>query len=343
MIARWLCETCNKKWVYPLNNCFYCKNKVRKQKGTAFRVKGISRVNVPSPFHPVVPYNVLLLEDEFGNKAPKKSMKGYCVGDSFTVPKAKSENAVSIVKIKYDIQDSLHDSIALLDAFPVFDGDSVLIKVDAQEKVAPHHGGATSPHVLEALIGFLHEKKIQDIVVADQSQNDLSLSSERNGILEVCNRKKVPLLNLSHEEFVEKKGFIIPKVVENRKIIVVSPLKTNAFPCVGGAVQSLISLCHPETQKKIEMNPKINLSQFLDVCSPSLVIGDGTVGLERDTQLAGNKPFFLHALLVSKNCAAIDYTFAQLGMLDSPSYIKKLAGTHEVVGEELDAMKRRLA
>src|SRR3989344_5408751 len=103
MILRWICKKCDRKWIYPIEKCVYCKNPVEKQKGTKLKVAGITKVNVPSVSHPIVPYNVLLLEDEFGNKMPKKTMKEFRIGDNYFEENAKTSDAVAIVKSKYDI------------------------------------------------------------------------------------------------------------------------------------------------------------------------------------------------------------------------------------------------
>ena len=103
MIIRWVCEKCSKKWIYPLEKCVYCKSSTTKQKGTKIKVIGMTKVTIPSPMHPIVPYNVLLLEDEHGNRIPRKTMKEFKIGDVYVGQKAKSENAVAIVKVKYDI------------------------------------------------------------------------------------------------------------------------------------------------------------------------------------------------------------------------------------------------
>ena len=102
MIIRWVCENCNKKWIYPIEKCVYCKGSVAKQKGTNLKVVGITKVNIPSPMHPIVPYNIILLQDEYGSRLPKKTMKDYNIGDDYVEEKAKTNDAVAVIKVKYD-------------------------------------------------------------------------------------------------------------------------------------------------------------------------------------------------------------------------------------------------
>ena len=99
MIIRWVCEKCSKKWIYPVEKCVYCKGDISKQRGTKIKVAGITKVFISSPMHPITPYNILLLQDEFGNRLPKKTMRDYKIGDSYVEQKAKANDAVAVVKL----------------------------------------------------------------------------------------------------------------------------------------------------------------------------------------------------------------------------------------------------
>ena len=114
MIIRWICEKCNKKWIYPVEKCVYCKGGISKQKGAKIKVVGITKVSIPSPMHPVIPYNIILLQDEHGNRMPKKTMKDYKIGDDYTEQKAKSNDAVAIVKTKYDTYEAIKEAVGLV-------------------------------------------------------------------------------------------------------------------------------------------------------------------------------------------------------------------------------------
>ena len=75
MIIRWICENDNKKWLYPIKKCIYCQGPIIKQISRKAKVIGITKVNIPSPMHPIIPYNIILVEDVYGNKMPKKTMQ----------------------------------------------------------------------------------------------------------------------------------------------------------------------------------------------------------------------------------------------------------------------------
>jgi len=110
-VLRWVCRKCNKKWLYPIEKCIYCNEKIEKEIGERTKVIGVSKVNVPSPYHPIVPYYVLILEDEHGNRMPKKSMREWKIGDEYKWQPSDDDSAVSIVKIKYDIYEAVKESL----------------------------------------------------------------------------------------------------------------------------------------------------------------------------------------------------------------------------------------
>ena len=62
-MIRWKCGSCNKTWIYPIKRCFYCKKDIERFKIQPDKITAVTTVTVPSPLHPIVPYNILLLED----------------------------------------------------------------------------------------------------------------------------------------------------------------------------------------------------------------------------------------------------------------------------------------
>ena len=111
MIIRWVSEDGKRKWIYPVKNDIYTKGKIIKQISTKAEVIGITKVNIPSPMHPITPYNILLLEDEYENRMPKKTMKEYKIGDIYEIKPAETDSAVIITKIKYDNYEYLKHSL----------------------------------------------------------------------------------------------------------------------------------------------------------------------------------------------------------------------------------------
>ena len=161
MIIRWICENCNKKWIYPIEKCVYCKGNITKQKGTKLKVVGITKVVIPSPMHPIIPYNIILLEDEFGNRMPKKTMKDYKIGDKYIEQKANTKDAVSIVKVKYDIYEAIKSAIELINDIDFSHDDKVLVKPSIIASAYPYQAVNTNPDFLNALLSVLFEYGIK--------------------------------------------------------------------------------------------------------------------------------------------------------------------------------------
>jgi len=114
MIIRWVCNKCNRKWIYPIEKCIYCKLDVEEKVSKKLKVVGFTKVNVPSVLHPIIPYNILILEDEQGNKIPKKTIKDYKLGEFYEELPASKDPAVSIVKIKYDLDLAVEEAFYLI-------------------------------------------------------------------------------------------------------------------------------------------------------------------------------------------------------------------------------------
>ena len=200
MIIRWICEKCGKKWIYPVEKCIYCKGPIVKQRGAQLKVIGFTKVNIPSPMHPIIPYNILLLQDEHGNKMPRKSMRDYKVGESYVQEKAKTEDAVSIVKIKYDIYEAIKEALDLLNGVDFAD-DKILIKPSIIAGAYPYQAVNTNPGFIDALIRALFDYGIKKdkILVAEQALigSDATDAASKSGILDVCKKHGISFADIS--------------------------------------------------------------------------------------------------------------------------------------------------
>ena len=350
MIIRWLCEKCNKKWIYPIERCVYCKGNITKQKGTKLKVIGITKVNIPSSMHPIVPYNILLLEDEFDNKLPKKTMKDYSIGDSYVEGKAKREDAVSIVKIKYDIYEAIKESIELLNGVSLSSGDKVLVKPSIIAPAYPYQAVNTNPDFLDALLILLLERGIkkENIIVAEQSLIgfDVTDAASKSGTLEICKKHAISFVDISKGPFegVSSDGytFNIFKEALNRKVINAPVMKTNFQLGISGALENLSRFVDEKTQRGMYFDDIENTLSKLAKSIPNvLTIADATNGLQGQGPLALGEPAFLNLVLTSKNAYALDSVFCEISMLQVPHYVANKADIRsiEVVGNQLEALK----
>lgn len=354
-IIRWLCEKCNKRWIYPIEKCVYCKGNIIKQKGTKIKVIGTTKVNILSPMHPIVPYNILLLQDEHGNRLPKKTMKDYKIGDDYTEKKAKTNTAVSVVKVKYDIYEAIKNAVELLNGVELSQDDKLLIKPSIITAAYPYQAVNTNPDFLNALLAVLFEfgVKKENVIVAEQSLigADSVDAASKSGILEVCKKHNVSFVDISKGPFEEAESdgspFKIFKEALNRKIINAPIMKTNFQLGISGALENLSRLVDAETQRKMYFEDIDNsLPKLVKLLPNVLTIADATNGMQGQGPLALGEPAFLNLVLASKNAAALDAVFCETAMLETPQHVTNSSSIIsintkkiEVVGNELDALK----
>ena len=355
MIIRWVCERDNKKWIYPIKKCVYCRGPIIKQKGRKAKVIGITKVNIPSPMHPIIPYNVILLEDENGNRMPKKTMKNYNIGEEYVIEKAKTDDAVIIEKIKYDPYEALKESINLLESSGMGENDKVIIKPSIIQPAYEYTATNTNPKILDVLITYLKEHKIKDIIVAEQAMigNDTLAAAKKSGILDICKKHDVNFVELEKSRYVEKEidglKFKIAKDFFDRKIINVPVMKTNSQIGISGAVENMLRCADNETQKMM-FNKDIEktLPKLLKVMPSFLTVGDATIGMYGQGPTALGEPAFLNMIFVSKDPVALDAVFVEMGLLEMPQHLKECANSGignndvssiEIIGDELEAIK----
>ena len=345
MIIRWVCEKCNKKWIYPVEQCVYCKGSITKQKGTKIKVAGITKVFIPSPMHPIIPYNILLLQDEFGNRLPKKTIKDYEIGDIYIEQKAKTKDAVSVIKIKYDIYEAIKEALDIINGFELKPEDKILIKPSIITAAYSYQAVNTNPDFLNALLMLLFESGIrkENIIVAEQPLigSDATDAAAKAGILEVCKRYGVGFVDISKGPFeeVESDGckFKIFKEALNRKIINCPIMKTNFQLGISGAVENLSRLVDEKTQREMYFDGiEDTLPKLAKAIPDVFTIADATNGMQGQGPLTLGEPAFLNLILASRNASALDSIFCEISMLELPHFNAK---NIELVGNELDALK----
>ncbi len=348
MIIRWVCEKCSKKWIYPIEKCVYCKGGIAKQKGEKIKVVGITKVFIPSPMHPIIPYNILLLQDEFGNRLPKKTMKEYKIGDVYTEQRAKTKDAVSIVRIKYDIYEAIKGSLGLLN-FELKPDDKVLIKPSIVAAAYPYQAVNTNPDFVNGLLKVLFELglKKEDILVAEQALigSDSIDAASKAGILDVCKKNGVEFADISKGPFEEIVSdgykFKVFKPALNRKVINTPIMKTNFQLGISGAQENLSRLVDEKTQREMYFDDiEKTLPKLIKIIPDVLTIADATNGMQAQGPLALGEPAFLNLILAGSNPAAVDSAFCEIAMLEAVSNFTKVdLKKIEIVGNELEALK----
>jgi len=330
MIIRWVCKECKVKYLYPVDTCIHCNGGVEKQIGTKIKVVGNTTVSIPSPNHPIIPYNILILEDEHGNKMPKKTMKDFKIGDDFEYIPSTSDHAVSIIKVKYDIYEAVKEALRLIGDFEVNNQTKILIKPELLAPTYPYTAVNTNPKTLDAVIQILIEKSAlpENITVAEQVPGGKGeLAALKSGIGEVCMKHKVNMIDFSATEFEEKtvgeiKFEISKELSKNDLIINVPVLKTHQLLSIAGAVENLSRVLSLKNFEELQMTNPIDALASLPAALPKIItIGDGTIGQQGNAPKMG-EPAFLNIILASKDPVALDKVFQEMYQLKPAFYIE---------------------
>ena len=207
-MAFYQCVKCNLTWQYPINVCPHCFEKITQAETKTAKVIAVSRVTIPTLFHPIVPYFILLLQDELGNVWGHKSQKEYEIGSEFKTATISDRDAVAVWRVKYNVLEALKKVTELLN-----------VKLDKSAKVlvlptagAPSHyyfRDNTGPDFFEAVLNLLAESGVlpENITVGAQSFDEVPVGAiaQKSGLLKICQKYKITPTDLATEPF-EKRG-----------------------------------------------------------------------------------------------------------------------------------------
>jgi len=319
------CPQCKKRWQYPLAKCPDCLLGVEKIVGRKAQVIGVSKVNIPTLLHPKVPYFVLVLEDEKGNRWVQKSEKEYQIGQQHLSGFIPNKSAVAIERINYDISEAIGKVVGLIGGIKVNHNSKVLILPTVVAPRHPHLAENTSPQFLDYTIKYLLAKQLppKNIAVVGQSFNDFPIESsmKKSKLLSVCQRNKVAALDLSKQEFMKKERgplsfFVSKKVLDSDLIINLPILKLDAQLKIKGAVYNTLKLL--EKGSFASLGSEELLKKFPKDLSSMLTIAEASVIQRKNKQTA-----FLGLVLASFNPFNLDRVFGEIAMeTDLPEYLK---------------------
>ncbi|MDP6547629.1 MAG: DUF362 domain-containing protein [Candidatus Woesearchaeota archaeon] len=367
MIIRWVCKKCSKEWIYPVERCIYCKDNIEKKISRKLKVVGFTKVNIPSVMHPIIPYNILILEDENGNRIPKKTIKDYEIGDFYEEESSKKENAVSIVKIKYDVDIAVEEALHLINDLDVNESSKILIKPNMMAASYPYLAITTNPKTVSAVIKYLIKKgaKKENISIAEQCiYAPFEAALKKTGFEQLCKSHGIKFIDLSKSKFVEKDiggmNIKITKEVFDKDLIINIPvLKTHLLFGISGAFENIARAVSKENLLQIEnlakerkIDPDDVIAKLHKLLPKYITIGDGTIGMEGNGPLNGN-PAFLNYILASKDPVAHDAVFNELGLFMRKSRYLEIANKLglgdnniekiDIAGNELMATARELS
>jgi len=333
-MAFYQCPKCKKTWQYPIKRCPDCFLSLEKLLAKRAKVIGVSRVTIPTILHPKVPYFVLVLEDEIGNKWVQKSLKEYKIGDELEYKSSKDKNAVAIWRVNYDILDAMEKTVELLGGLEINPKTKILILPTLISPKHPYFAINTNPRFLESLIKYLKKigGEVKNIKVAAQSFDEIPIevSAQKSQLLAVCSRYQIIPLDLAKTNFVKKTppapnfgvGVEISEEVFNADLIINLPiLKVDSKLGVRGAIENTLKFFKKESYLSLQYfhNQEVTMEKLQGLLPNYLTIADGLT-----IQKANGFTAFLGIILASFNSFNLDRVFAEIVMVkDLPEYLKK--------------------
>ena len=342
-MAFYQCPKCKKTWQYPIEKCPNCFLKLEKLRSTKIRVAGISKVQIPTMFHPKTPYFVLLLEDENGNKWVQKSVKEYEIGDEFKIETSKDKNAVAIWRIKYDILETIEKVIELLDGITPHQkswwGAKILILPTLISPKHPYLAENTSPEFLKATIQYLIEigARTENIKVVAQSFDEapIETSAQKSQLLRVCQEKKILPINLAEKNFVRKGDLEVSEEVFSSDLIINLPILRIGKASAGENLFKFLKKENYLAQKYLSSNEEI-FKKLIESLPKILTIAEADSVQKPDGFVA-----HLGLVLASFNSLILDRIFFEITMKKNlPEILKGIKiDDIPIVGREIEEVK----
>lgn len=324
------CPNCKNTWQYSIEKCPDCFSRLQEIEDKSFKVIGVSKVIIPSSLHPKVPYFVLLLENETGQKFVQKSMKEYKIGDKYELKFSDDKNAVSIWRVKYDIPEAIEKVVSLIGGVKIEESSKILILPTLISVSHPYFRENTHPEVLREVIKFLIKRgaKPEKIKVAGQSfsETPIEAMAKKSQLLSVCLENKVNCIDIGKGSFkrIEKEGLIFEiseEVFKNDLLINLPILKLDSKIGLRGALENLIRFWRKESflGQKYLYNEEDLILKLKAIMPEILTLADGTI-----IQKSNKRSVILDLILASFNPSNLDRVFAEISMIPLPTYLKSV-------------------
>ncbi len=318
------CAKCKRRWSHPLAGCPYCLIPLEKMKAKVARVRGAVKVGIPTFFHPNVPYNVLVLEDEFSNMWSHKSEKEYAIGDEFKVEASNNPGAVAVWRVKHDPQEAVGSVLDLIGGIGVGANSKIVILPTIEKASHSYFRDNTSPEFLAAVLSLLLEAgaKIENIVVASQGFGDVPITAmaQKSGLVDVCQKAGITPLDLGQGEFEKVNQFEISK-----KVLEVDLVINLAIEKMGraSACQNLFLALKKENYlAQIYLSSEGEMAAELNLLLKNMVV----IGEAEFVQRSNKLTTFMGLVLASKSAANLDRVFNEIAQsFKTPEIVKDVA------------------
>jgi uncharacterized protein (DUF362 family) len=360
----WKCERCDKTWNYKVDECLFCKEKVKEMRPKEWTVKGVTQIFVPSEEHQRFPYYNLLLEDEFGNYHLKKTFKEYKIGDKIKHEVSNEKINVAVCDIDYSVEKATKRAIELIGGIKADSKTKILIKPNIVLAKNPATGIVTNPLVVSGIIEYFLSQGAsnKNITIAEGSLQgvDSAKAIEKSGYGELCEKYGVKFKDILAGKFISKetnlggkKSIIqISEEVFNADVVISVPVvKTHFQTGVSLGIKNMKGVITHGSRKIMHKGDLQDQIALLCSTLPKFItIADGSIGLEGMGPGALGKPANLGLIIAGKDPVAVDAVICRIIKLDVPGHITKAgemgvgeSNLHkiEIVGEELEVVQKQ--
>ena len=191
--------------------------------------------------------------------------------------------------------------------------DRVLIKPNCVRPVAPNKGVTSDARVVEAIIEFLRDRDVWDIVIAEGGNPGTDKAFKVTGLKDLEKKYGIELVNLNKDEWEEfpipdyvalNKVKIARTVLESDRIFNVPKLKIHHMAQVTLSLKNLMGVI--VDNRGLVMHDKLD-EKLVDLASlfkPTLNVVDGIVGAEMD-EVVGS-PVKSNVIIAGANMVSVD-------------------------------------
>lgn len=335
-MAFYKCSKCGRVWQQPVKVCPYCLIKLEKMKSGKSGVIGISKVSIPTLFHPKVPYFLLLVKDENNNRWAHKSIKEVNINEELHYEADK--DAVAVWRIKYDIFEAVEKALSLI-KLDLNGNSKVLIMPTLISPNHPYFRENTSPEFLKAVLDFVLSKnaKIENIKVGTQSFDEMPIeaSVQKSGLLEVCMEKNIMPIDLSKGAFVSQDGLEISEEVLKADIVLnLAILKMGK----ASAVNNTFRVLKKENYESLKyLSNEKDIINKIEKALPNVI----TLGEAEFVQRSNKLIAFMGLILAGKNPLRIDRVFNEIATANNVPEIIRDINIEDIktVGREIEEVK----
>ena len=204
--------------------------------------------------------------------------------------------------------------------------DRILIKPNCVRPVAPNTGVTTDAGVVEAIIEFLHNRGVWDIVIAEGGNPGTDKAFKVTGLKDLEKKHGVELVNLNKDTWEEipipesvalNKVKIARTVLESDRIINVPKLKIHHMAQVTLSLKNLMGVI--VGNRGLIMHDKLD-EKIVDLASlfkPTLNVVDGIIGAEMD-EVVGS-PVDSNVIIAGVDMVSVDTVGSAVMGLDPTS------------------------